>query len=164
MNTKIRFLFCFLAIPVAGLLDTQGQVASDAATKTMTGVIVEVNSGNTILLRTNDNRQIPLYVWGIDCPEINNSTGKRAQKYTAHLVKGEKVTVNLKAKTSDGRVLCRIFFDGNRDLAEELLKEGYAVWVTKLAPDESSYEIAQTNAQDERRGLWKQWLPKIKRK
>ena len=50
-------------------------------------------------------------------------------------------------------------FKGNKDLAEELLKEGYAVWVTGLAPDETVYAAAQEVAQDDRRGLWKAWLP-----
>ncbi|RKX35837.1 MAG: hypothetical protein DRP71_02170 [Verrucomicrobia bacterium] len=161
MTFLIRNLPCLVAMTVVlGFFGNPCQAASGTASKTLTGVIVEVTSGDSILLRTEDNREIPLNLWGIDSPEINNKTGQRARKYTARLVEGEIVTANVKARTSDGRLLCRVFFDGNRDLAEELLKEGYAVWVLKLAPDEVSYEAAQTIAQDKRRGLWKQWLPK----
>lgn len=161
MTFLIRILPCLLAMTLAmGLFSNPGQAASGTVSKTLTGVIVEVTSGDSILLRTEDNREIPLNVWGIDSPEINNRTGQRARKYTARLIEGERITANVKARTSDGRLLCRISFDGNRDLAEELLKEGYAVWVVKLAPDEASYEAAQTIAQDKRRGLWKLWLPK----
>lgn len=161
MTFLIRILPCLVAMTVAlGLFSSPCQAASVTVSKTLTGVIVEVTSGDSILLRTEDNREIPLNIWGIDSPEINNKTGQRARKYTARLIEGKSVTANVKARTSDGRLLCRVFFDGNRDLAEELLKEGYAVWVVKLAPDEVSYEAAQTIAQDKRRGLWKQWLPK----
>lgn len=161
MTILNRFLLCIAAVTVAvGLFGNHSRAAADTGSKTLTGVIVEVTSGDSFLLRTSDNREIPLNVWGIDSPEINNKTGQRARKFTARLIKGESITANLKGKTSDGRLLCRVFFDGNRDLAEELLKEGYAVWVTKLAPDEAAYEAAQTIAQDKRRGLWKQWLPK----
>jgi endonuclease YncB( thermonuclease family) len=162
MTNPIRIFFHHLtAIIAMGLLGTSGWAASDAETKTLTGVIVEVTSGDSFLLRTEDNREIPLKVWGIDSPEINNKTGQRARKFTARLIEGDSVVANVKAKAKDGRIVCRVFFDGNRDLAEELLKEGYAVWVTSLAPDEAAYEAAQTMAQDKRRGLWKQWLPKL---
>ena len=162
MTNLIRNLSHLVAAIVAlGLLSGAGRAASDTASKTLTGVVVEVTSGDSVLLRTQDNREIPLKVWGIDSPETNNKTGQRARKFTARLIEGESITANVKAKDNDGRIVCRIFFDGNRDLAEELLKEGYAVWVTSLAPDEAAYGAAQTIAQDKRRGLWKQWLPKL---
>ena len=161
MTILNRFPAYFAVMTLAvGLFSDLGRAASNTASTTLTGVIVEVTSGDSILLRTNDNREIPLNIWGIDSPEINNKTGQRARKFTARLIEGESVTANVKAKTSDGRLLCRVFFDGNRDLAEELLKEGYAVWTTELAPDEVAYEAAQTIAMDKRKGLWKEWLPK----
>jgi len=162
MSTLIRIFT--LLIPVAavtGLFTNRALATSGTNFKTLTGVIVEVTSGDSVLLRTDDNREIPLYLWGIDSPEINNRTGQRARKLTIRLVQGERVEVKVKARTSDGRFLCRITFDGKKDLAEELLKEGYAVWVTRLAPEETAYEAAQTIAQDKRKGLWKQWLPRI---
>ncbi len=162
MTNLIRILFHHVtAIIALGLLGSSGWAASGTATKTLTGVIVEVTSGDTVLLRTEDNREIPLKIGGSDSPEVNNKTGKRARKFTARLIEGDSVTANVKAKSSEGRIVCRVFFDGNRDLAEELLKEGYAVWVTSLAPDVAAYEAAQTIAQDKRRGLWKLWLPKL---
>ena len=162
MTILIRILPCLVATIVAlGLFNSPGRAATGTESKPLTGVIVEVISGDSLLLRTEDNREIPLNVWGIDSPETNNKTGQQARKYTARLVEGENITANVKAKTSDGRLLCRVVFDGNRDLAEELLKEGYAVWVASLAPDEAAYEAAQTIAQDKRRGLWKQWLPSL---
>ena len=161
MTILKHFPACFAVVTLAvGLFSNQGRAATNTVSSTLTGVIVEVTSGDSILLRTSDNREIPLNIWGIDSPEINNKTGQRARKYTVRLIEGENVTANVKAKTSDGRLLCRVFFDGNRDLAEELLKEGYAVWKTELAPDEAAYEAAQTIAMDKRKGLWKQWLPK----
>jgi micrococcal nuclease len=162
MTILIRILPCFVAAIVAlVLINSPGQAASDTGSSTLTGVIVEVTSGDSILLRTEDGREIPLNIWGIDSPETNNKTGQQARKYTARLIEGENITATVKAKTSDGRILCRVFFDGDRDLAEELLKEGYAVWVTSLAPNEAAYEAAQTIAQDKRRGLWKEWLPSL---
>lgn len=162
MTILIRILPCLVAAIVAlGLFNSPGRAATDTAYKSLTGVIVEVTSGDSILLRTADNREIPLNIWGIDSPETNNKTGQRARKYTARLVKGENITARVRAKTTDGRLLCQVLFDGDRDLALELLKEGYAVWVTSLAPNEAAYEAAQTIAQDKRRGLWKLWLPSL---
>lgn len=132
----------------------------DPGGRTLTGVVVEVNNGDTFLLRTEDDREVTIGVWGIDSPEINNKTGKDARKYAAKLINGESVTITVMARASDGKNLARVIFDDDRDLAEELLKRGYAVWVTGLAPDEPAYAAAQEIAQEDRRGLWKSWLPK----
>jgi endonuclease YncB( thermonuclease family) len=157
--THIRIL----ALVLSGLLFHLSSHAAETESeggRTLTGVVVEVNNGDTFLLRTDDNREITIGVWGIDSPEINNKIGKSARKYSAKLINGERVTITVLARASDGKNLARVIFDGNRDLAEELLKQGYAVWVTGLAPDEAAYAAAQEKAQDDRRGLWKSWLPK----
>jgi len=149
-----------LAVLSSLLLSLTSFAAEGGALKILTGVIVEVSTGDTVLLRTADNREITIGLWGVDSPENNNRVGKKARKYTAKLVEGERVEVRVKARASDGRILARILFKGDRDLAEELLMQGYAVWVTGLAPDEADYSAAQEVAQEDRRGLWKAWLPK----
>ena len=149
-----------LAVLSSLLLGLPSFAAEGGTLKILTGVIVEVSSGDTVLLRTANNREFTIGVWGVDSPENNNKVGQRARKYTAKLVEGESVEVRVKARTSDGRILARILFKGDRDLAEELLKQGYAVWVTGLAPDEADYSVAQEVAQEDRRGIWKAWLPK----
>lgn len=153
---NIRVIFAALS---GLLLSLPAFSAEEEPVKVLSGIIVEVNTGDTILLRMADNREISIGLWGIDCPEINNKIGKKARKYAAKLVEGESVEVRVKARASDGRILARVLFKGDKDLAEEMLKEGYGVWVTGLAPDEAGYAAAQLVAQDDRRGLWKAWLP-----
>lgn len=154
----LRFRVVF-AVLTGLFLGQQAFAAEEETVTILRGAIVEVNSGDTVLLRTEDNREISIGLWGIDSPEINNKIGKKARKYAAKLVEGESVEVRVKARASDGRILARILFKGDKDLAEEMLKEGYGVWVTGLAPDEAGYAAAQERAQDDRRGLWKAWLP-----
>ena len=156
---------CFLRhfVPAAAILLLSGLPAFSAdppAPQVLTGVIVEVTTGDAFLLRTADNREIPVGVWGIDSPEVNNRTGQQARKFTARLIEGESVSITVRARSGEGRLLGKVTFSGNRDLDEELLKEGFAVWVTGVAPDEKTYDRAQADAQDARKGIWREWLPK----
>ena len=161
MATRFTSFTISLTVLGASLLFGLSAGAADApAPQVITGVIVEVTTGDNFLLRTSDNREFPIGVWGVDSPEINNQTGQRARKFSAKLIEGERIQLTILGRDSEGRTLGRVIFKDGRDLGLELLKEGYAVWMTGAAPNEAGYEKAQLDAQEARKGIWKEWLPK----
>ncbi|MFH1797818.1 MAG: thermonuclease family protein [Candidatus Omnitrophota bacterium] len=156
-----KFTFFLLILTLAGCLKSDSkQLQSQKAF-----FVSRVIDGDTIELSTGKRIR---YI-GIDTPEVRKKTAGswqydpkpyslEASNYNKSLVEGKEVILEFDVEKQDkySRWLAYVYKDGKM-VNEELLKQGYAK-VLVIPPNtkyRSRLNIAQTEAQQAHRGLWK---------
>jgi endonuclease YncB( thermonuclease family) len=125
---------------VAGFLMCAG-----AAADTLSGRVVRVVDGDTLVLLVAGHEQERIRLAGIDCPERKQAFGTRAKQALTRRVAGKVI--------ADGRDV---------DLA--LVREGRCWWYRKYAREQTRadrvlYENAEAKARKKRLGLWRDPAP-----
>lgn len=94
------------------------------------GVVTSVHDGDSVRVQRADGTVVPIRIYGIDCPEIDQPYGREARDLTAALLLGKAVEVIPAQKSkSYGRQVANIMQpDGTRLLQEALTASGLA-WV-----------------------------------
>jgi endonuclease YncB( thermonuclease family) len=91
---------------------------------------------------------------GIDCPEKGQPYGKHAKHAALELAFGKKVTVQTSGKDKYKRTLGVIILPDERNLNQELVKQGWCWWYRKYAPENRELERLETEAREAKKGLW----------
>lgn len=129
-----------------------------AQTKTISGRIVRVVDGDTVILRQLDGREATVRVHGIDAPVSEQPHGEGATKYLTMLALDKEVTADCPKKDQYGRLVCRIISKG-ADVGQSMLWAGWA-WHCKFyqnaqtEADRARYASAEDFAREGRLGLW----------
>ncbi len=123
---------------------------------TETCQVVHVHDGDTLTLRcgihTDRPRKVKVRLFGIDAPEMAQEPwGRRARDRLRELARGQ-VTLEKRDKDSYGRVVGKVYKDG-QDLGLILVREGYAA-VYRRYNDEPAYLEAEEAARQKRLGIW----------
>lgn len=119
--------------------------------------VIGVTDGDTIVVLTDNNKQIKIRLEGIDCPESSQNFGEMAKQATVALCFKKKVKVKETGKDKYGRTLAFVFV---KDLCvnNELIKEGMAWHYKKHNHDPELAELEQ-QARAKKIGLWSQSAP-----
>jgi micrococcal nuclease len=139
---------------VAGFLMCAG-----AAADTMSGRVVRVVDGDTLVLLVAGHEQERIRLAGIDCPERKQAFGTKAKEALARLAAGEQVTVEWEKRDRYGRIVGKIVYGGH-DVDLALVREGMCWWYRKYAREQTRadrvlYEDAEAKARKKRLGLWR---------
>lgn len=124
------------------------------------GKVVEVRAGgDTLSVVTDDNRNITLQLYGIDCPEPGQPFAAEAETMVYELVvRPDKPVIILEEKrTSSGRILATVILHDNTTLNARLLLAGLAwVYAPNCVDAQYCQEMIklQNKAQQGRIGLW----------
>jgi len=118
----------------------------------ITGKIVGVSDGDTVILLTEDKTQIKVRLDGIDCPESHQAFGQRAKQFTSDFCFGKQAILISHGKDRYGRSLGLIVI-GQDTLNYELLKAGYA-WHYKQYNKEPRLSEMELQAKNSKLGLW----------
>ena len=121
-----------------------------------TGEVVGVSDGDTISVMQN-GRAVRVRLDGIDCPEQAQDFGQRAKRFTSSLVFGKKVVVDVRDVDRYGRLVARVYTDGE-DVSLALLRAGFA-WHYKQYSSDRMLADAENEARASRIGLWSQGTP-----
>lgn len=119
----------------------------------LTGKVVSVTDGDTLTLLTPEKKQVKVRLDGIDAPERKQPYGTEAREHLATMVFQKDVKVEVLGKDRYGRTIGKVKA-GRVDVNKNMVREGYAWWYQKYAPDRVDLQKAQSLAQKERRGLW----------
>lgn len=122
-----------------------------------TGKVVGVSDGDTIKVM-QVGRAIRVRLQGIDCPESRQAYGTRAKQFTADLVFGKTVAVQVRGTDQYGRILGEVILPDGRSLNRELVRNGYAWWYRRYSND-PVFQQLEEEARRERRGLWRDRNP-----
>jgi micrococcal nuclease len=129
----------------------------------LTGRVVRVVDGDTVILLDGEKTQHRIRLAGIDAPESGQEFGTRAKQHLLALVGGDQVTVAWHKRDKYGRIVGKLIRDG-ADLNLAMVRAGFAWWYRKYAQeqvpmDQARYEQAEVKAKAENVGLWTDKAP-----
>lgn len=144
LSTKLLRLFILLVLTGGGywVYDTQQDPR---------GKIVNVSDGDTVTLLSEDNEQIKIRLWGIDCPERSQDYGRKATERTKDLCYGKTIRIDCKGKDKYGRTLGIVYVD-SVNVNETLIKEGLA-WKYKTTGF-AHYVDLEDEARAQKLNIW----------
>lgn len=119
------------------------------------GRILSVYDGDTVKVLV-DGKKYVVRIYGIDCPELEQSMGLRASQFMEYFI-GKDVIFRPYNIDRYGRVVAEIIFDG-KNVGRFMVKCGLA-WHFSQYCDDESYVKAQITAKAQRRGIWQDPSP-----
>tara|TARA_R110002124_G_scaffold140809_5_gene305266 strand:+ start:401 stop:868 length:468 start_codon:yes stop_codon:yes gene_type:complete len=120
---------------------------------TLTGKVIGVKDGDTVVVLDSLNRQTTLRLAEIDCPENSQPFGNKAKQFTSQEIYRKQIKYIVTDIDRYGRSIAMIYYDDNKYLSAELIKSGLA-WHYKrysTSKELANYEI---KARKEKAGLW----------
>lgn len=144
MRAILFFLVALLALP------SQAELIS--------GRVVHVADGDTVTVLDAGKVQHKIRLAGIDAPEKSQAYGERSRESLAELVANRTVIVETEKKDRYGRRVGKVLVDG-KDVNVEQIRRGFAWFYRHYErelsdADRQSYDRAEEEARDSRRGLW----------
>lgn len=149
MNVRMRYFF----ILIMGISLIQAR----AEESKLLGTVVTILDGNTLEVRSSDNRKVVVLLYGIDCPELGQAFGDQAKSYLEKTLLNREVTVEFIKKDRVGNHYALVTTDIGVDPRIDLLREGLA-WTledTRI----SDLEPYCSFAQQKKKGLWQESKP-----
>ena len=139
------------------LLLIGGMIPAAAAAETLTGHVVYVSDGDTLLLRTPAGKKEWIRLAEIDAPEKDQPGGLEAKEALMQWVKGRTVEVDYGHRDGYGRLIGRLRHDG-KYLNAEMVRSGHA-WVYRRYSDYPALLRYEQEAKSRRLGLWSGPIP-----
>ena len=123
------------------------------------GFVVSVQDGDTLTVLDRAKAQHRVRIAGIDAPEKAQPFGEASKAGLAQLAFGKRVAAHCRKHDRYGREVCTVYV-GERDVGLEQVRNGLAWWYREYAceqtpADRLTYEGAELEARDARRGLWR---------
>ena len=125
---------------------------------TLTGRVVRVTDGDTIVVLGLDNAQHKIRLTGIDAPERGQAFGTKSKEHLSDSVAGKFVVVEYEKRDRYERILGKVLLSG-KEMNLGQVRAGLA-WHYKKYQNEQSpsdrklYSQAEIEAREARRGLW----------
>ena len=129
-----------------------------AQADTLTGRVVRVTDGDTIVVLGLDNAQHKIRLTGIDAPERGQAFGTKSRDHLSNSVAGKFVVVVYEKRDRYERILGKVLLSG-KEMNLEQIRVGLA-WHYKKYQNEQSpadrelYSEAEVEAREAKRGLW----------
>ena len=150
MYNPLMRLITFLVISLLAYSSVQAAV--------ITGTVVRITDGDTVVVLDANKVQYKIRLVGIDAPEKKQAFGKKSKENLSKLVAGKYVVVEYDKLDRYKRVLGKILLSGE-DMNLEQVSSGLAWHYKKYQSEQSKadrieYSEAEVDARDARRGLW----------
>jgi micrococcal nuclease len=134
-----------------------GGAALAALGSSFSARVVSVADGDTLDVVAAGDRRVRIRLEGIDSPEQGEPFSNVARTFTRQLAFDRTVQVKVHDVDRYGRLVARVTSEG-KDLSLELVTAGLATHYTVFSFD-PKLEAAQRQAQQGRRGMWKDGVP-----
>lgn len=125
---------------------------SSFAGERLSGKVVGVKDGDTIVVLTADKRSFDVRFAQIDAPEKAQPFGKKSKESLSSMVYGKAVDVLVETQDKYGRTVGTVLVAG-QDINLEQVRRGMA-WVYRQYARDRAYYMAEEDARGARRGLW----------
>jgi endonuclease YncB( thermonuclease family) len=125
---------------------------------TLTGRVVRVTDGGTVVILDAGNVQHKIRLTGIDAPERGQAYGTKSKEYLSGSVAGKFVVVEYDKRDRYERILGKVLLS-DQDMNLEQIKAGLAWHYKKYQNEQTTadrvkYSDAERAARMEKRGLW----------
>jgi endonuclease YncB( thermonuclease family) len=149
----LRYLFPVLLLfcPLLGVADT------------VSGRVVRVTDGDTLVVLGSRNVQHKIRLMGIDAPERGQPYGKTSKQHLSERVAGKKVVVEYTKRDRYKRIVGKVLLSG-KDMNLRQIEAGMAWHYKKYekvqsVEDRERYAETEIRAREARRGLWREPNP-----
>lgn len=149
----IVWVWCVLLLASAIFVPISPAIAAEVA-----GIVKTVADGDTLRMQI-DRKLQKIRLYGIDAPEIGQEFGTEARDFVREQTSGRTVNVERIGSDSYGREVAIVRIPDGRSLNTELVRQGYAWWSRRHAPDNLELADAEREARAQKRGLWRQAEP-----
>ena len=125
---------------------------------TLTGRVVRISDGDTLVVLDANNAQHKIRLTGIDAPERGQAFGTKSKDHLSDSVAGKFVVVEYDKRDRYKRILGKVLLS-NEDMNLEQVRAGLA-WhykkyqMEQTPADRELYSQAEIKAKEARRGLW----------
>ena len=120
---------------------------------TLTGKVIGVKDGDTVVVLDSLNRQTTLRLAEIDCPENSQPFGNKAKQFTSQEIYRKQIKYIVTDIDRYGRSIAMIYYDDNKYLSAELIKNGLA-WHYKRYSISKELAQFESSAKLQKVGLW----------
>jgi endonuclease YncB( thermonuclease family) len=154
MNTPMmRFPLFLILVIVHGL----------ALGETLTGRVVSITDGDTLVILDISNTRHKIRLQGIDAPEPGQAFGTKSKEHLADLVADKSVVIEYSNYGPDQLIPGKVLFN-DQDMNLRQIEAGMAWHDMKYegglaAADLIAYSDAEREARRVRRGLWQEANP-----
>ena len=128
-------------------------VSVTIAQSVLTGKVIAIKDGDTVVVIDSLNTQTTLRLAEVDCPEKNQPFGTKAKQFTSDQVYLKIVKYTITDTDRYGRSIAMIYYDDDKYLSAEIIRSGMGWHYKKYS---KSIELAELEiiAKNEKRGLW----------
>lgn len=123
-----------------------------ARAETVTGRVVGINDGDTLILRVDGGERMGIRLAGIDAPELDQPYGAAARRALTTLARSGAARVEVVDRDAYGRLVGTVYI-GGRNINAALVEEG-AAWVYRRYNHDPQLLVLEAQARSARRGLW----------
>lgn len=129
-------------------------ILAPAVQATLTGRVVRVIDGDTVVVQTAPATEVRIRLAGIDAPENGQPFGQRARQFLASRIAGRVVEISGDSRDRYDRILGTVWADG-RDINAELVCGGMA-WAYRVRNEAQNpvYLQCENAAREQKKGLW----------
>ena len=125
---------------------------------TLTGRVVRVTDGDTVVVLDAANAQHKIRLTGIDAPERGQAFGTKSKEHLSDSVAGKFVVVEYEKRDRYKRILGKVLLN-DKDMNLEQVRAGLAWHYKKYQKEQTPedlelYSEAEIEAREARRGLW----------
>lgn len=129
----------------------------------ITGRVISVSDGDTIVMLDSALKQYRVRLQGIDAPESKQPFGQRSKQSLSNLIYGRQVVADCHKQDKYKRSVCKIVVEG-KDANLAQIEAGMAWWYRDYAKEQSAsdralYEATETRAKEAKLGLWADAAP-----
>jgi micrococcal nuclease len=118
-----------------------------------TAKVIGISDGDTLTV-LHERAPVKIRLDGVDAPESGQAFGSRARQAASALAFGQLVTVRPTEYDRYGRLVAEVVLPDGRVLNQELVRQGWAWWFQRYAPDNAVLAALEGEAREARRGLW----------
>lgn len=137
-----KLLLLLLLIPVLSL------------SQTLSGKVVAIKDGDTVVVLDSLNNQTTLRLAEVDCPEKSQPFGTNAKQFTSDQIYFKTIKYVVTDTDRYGRSIAMIYYDtDNKYLSAEIIKAGMG-WHYKKYSTSKELATFQENAKQNKIGLW----------
>jgi endonuclease YncB( thermonuclease family) len=130
---------------------------------TLTGRVVRITDGDTVVVLDSSNAQHKIRLQGIDAPERGQAFGTKSKEHLSDTVAGKFVVVEYEKRDRYERILGKVLLSGE-DMNLEQIKAGLAWHYKKYQNEQTTtdrvkYSDTEREARMAKRGLWQDANP-----
>jgi endonuclease YncB( thermonuclease family) len=115
--------------------------------------VVGIKDGDTVVVLDSLNNQTTLRLAEVDCPEKSQPFGTKAKQFTSDQIYRKEIKYVVTDIDRYGRSIAMIYYDDNKYLSAELIKNGFA-WHYKRYSTSKELANFENFARLHKLGLW----------